>query len=193
MTYAEAMRRYGFDKPDLRIDLELVDVADLVGLRLRGVHRPANDRTAGSRAAIPVARALSRKQIDEYAAHAAKFGAKGLAYAKIDEAGAATSPVASSFAEGAFEALLAHVGAGNGDLVFFGAGACGKVKSDFMGAVRLKAGKDFGLVAGRLAPLWVTDFPMFEWDAEGSAGPCTTCSRASGGRSRTCARMRRPR
>jgi len=114
---------------------------------------------------IPGGASLSRKQIDEYAAHAAKYGAKGLAYAKIDEAGAVNSPVAKFFAEEAFAALLKHVGAGNGDIVFFGAGACNKT-SDFMGAVRLKAGKDFNLVQDVWAPLWVTDFPMFEWDAE---------------------------
>jgi aspartyl-tRNA synthetase len=167
MTYAEAMRRYGSDKPDLRIALELVDVAELVkGCDFPVFSAAANDaegRVAALR--VPGGASLSRKQIDEYAAHAAKYGAKGLAYAKIDEAGAVNSPIAKFFAEGAFEALLAHVGAVNGDMVFFGAGAYGKV-SDFMGAVRLKAGRDFDLVADGWAPLWVTDFPMFEWDAE---------------------------
>ena len=167
MTYAEAMRRYGSDKPDLRIDLELVDVADLVKecdfAVFTGAANDPDGRVAALR--IPGGASLSRKQIDEYAAHAAKYGAKGLAYAKIDEAGAVTSPVAKFFAEGTFEALLAQVGAGNGDIVFFGAGAHAKV-SDFMGAVRLKAGKDFGLVQDAWKPLWVTDFPMFEWDAE---------------------------
>ncbi len=167
MTYAEAMRRYGSDKPDLRIALELVDVADLVKDCDFAVFTSAasdpDARVAALR--IPGGAALSRKQIDEYAAHAAKFGAKGLAYAKIDEAGAVNSPVAKFFADDAFAALLQHVGAGNGDLVFFGAGAWNKV-SDFMGAVRLKAGKDFKLVADTWAPLWVTDFPMFEWDDE---------------------------
>jgi len=167
ITYAEAMRRYGSDKPDLRIDLELVDVADLVKQCEFAVFTAAANDADGRVAAlrIPGGAALSRKQIDDYAAHAAKFGAKGLAYAKIDEAGAINSPVAKFFAEGAFEALLAHVGAGNGDIVFFGAGAYGKV-SDFMGAVRLKAGKDFNRIADGWAPLWVTDFPMFEWDDE---------------------------
>ena len=167
MTYAEAMRRYGSDKPDLRIDLELVDVADLVKQCEFAVFTAAANDADGRVAAlrIPGGAALSRKQIDEYAAHATKFGAKGLAYAKIDEAGGVNSPVAKFFAEGVFEALLAHVGAGNGDIVFFGAGAYGKV-SDFMGAVRLKAGKDFNLISEGWAPLWVTDFPMFEWDDE---------------------------
>jgi aspartyl-tRNA synthetase len=167
MTYAEAMRRYGSDKPDLRIALELVDVAELVkGCDFPVFSAAANDaegRVAALR--IPGGASLSRKQIDEYAAHAAKYGAKGLAYAKIDDSGAVNSPIAKFFADGAFEALLAYVGAVNGDMVFFGAGAYGKV-SDFMGAVRLKAGKDFDLVADGWAPLWVTDFPMFEWDAD---------------------------
>ena len=167
MTYAEAMRRYGSDKPDLRIALELVDVAEFVKDCEFAVFTAAANDADGRVAAlrIPGGAALSRKQIDDYAAHAAKFGAKGLAYAKIDEAGAVNSPVAKFFAVGAFDALLKHVGAGNGDIVFFGAGAYNKV-SDFMGAVRLKAGKDFNLVSDGWAPLWVTDFPMFEWDDE---------------------------
>ena len=167
MTYAEAMRRYGSDKPDLRIALELVDVAEQVkGCEFAVFISAANDpdgRVVALR--IPGGASLSRKQIDDYAAHAAKYGAKGLAYAKIDEAGAVNSPVAKFFGEEAFAALLKHVGAGNGDIVFFGAGAYNKT-SDFMGAVRLKAGKDFNLVQDVWAPLWVTDFPMFEWDAE---------------------------
>lgn len=167
MTYAEAMRRYGSDKPDLRIALEFVDVAEQVKDCEFAVFTAAANDPDGRVVAlrIPGGASLSRKQIDEYAAHAAKFGAKGLAYAKIDEAGAVNSPVAKFFAEGAFDALLKHVGAGNGDIVFFGAGAYNKT-SDFMGAVRLKAGKDFNLVADGWAPLWVTDFPMFEWDDE---------------------------
>ena len=113
MTYAEAMRRYGSDKPDLRISLELVDVADLVKDCEFAVFTAAANDADGRVAAlrIPGGAALSRKQIDEYAAHAAKFGAKGLAYAKIDEAGAVNSPVAKFFAGDAFAALLQHVGA----------------------------------------------------------------------------------
>jgi aspartyl-tRNA synthetase len=167
MTWAEAMRRYGSDKPDLRNPLELVDVAELVkSCEFKVFTDAANDpdgRVAALR--IPGGAALSRKQIDEYAAHAAKYGAKGLAYAKIDEAGTVNSPVAKFFAEDAFAALLAATGAQKGDIVFFGAGAYNKT-SDFMGAVRLKAGKDFHLVSSDWKPLWVTDFPMFEWDAD---------------------------
>ena len=167
MTWAEAMRRYGSDKPDLRIDLELVDVADLVKDSQFAVFAAAANDPDGRVAAlrIPGGASLSRKQIDEYAAHAAKYGAKGLAYIKIDEAGAVSSPIAKFFDEAAFAALVAHVGAGNGDIVFFGAGGYGKV-SDFMGALRLKAGKDFERIAQGWRPLWVTDFPMFEWDEE---------------------------
>ncbi|HST44587.1 MAG TPA: aspartate--tRNA ligase [Luteimonas sp.] len=168
MTYAEAMRRYGSDKPDLRIALELVDVAELVKDSQFAVFTgPANDdggRVAALR--VPGGASLSRKQVDEYAAHAGKYGAKGLAYIKISDAGEVSSPIQKFFDAPAFAALVEAVGAGSGDLVFFGAGAYATV-SDFMGAVRLKAGKDFGLVAEGWAPLWVTDFPMFEWDAEG--------------------------
>ena len=167
LTYAEAMRRYGSDKPDLRIALEFVDAAELVkGSEFKVFTDAANDadgRVVALR--IPGGAALSRKQIDEYAAHAAKYGAKGLAYVKLDEAGAVNSPIAKFFPDDAFKALLEAIGLKNGDIAFFGAGAY-KTVSDFMGALRLKAGKDFDLVAAGWAPLWVTDFPMFEWDDE---------------------------
>ncbi|MGY0560190.1 aspartate--tRNA ligase [Luteimonas sp. A277] len=167
MTWAEAMRRYGSDKPDLRNPLELVDVADLVkGSGFKVFADVAG--TDGSRVCalrIPGGAALSRKQIDGYAAHAAKFGAKGLAYVKVGEDGAVSSPIQKFFDEAQFSALLAHVGAGNGDMVFFGAGDY-PVVSAFMGAVRLKAGVEFDLVEKGWKPLWVVDFPMFEWDED---------------------------
>ncbi|HVK52839.1 MAG TPA: aspartate--tRNA ligase [Pseudoxanthomonas sp.] len=167
LTYAEAMRRYGSDKPDLRIDLELVDVAELVQTSEFKVFTDAAANPDGRVAAlrVPKGAALSRKQIDDYAAHAAKYGAKGLAYIKRGDNGEVTSPIAKFFAEDAFAALMQAVGLENGDLVFFGAGDY-KVVSDFMGALRLKVGKDNGLVQNAWKPLWVTDFPMFEWDAE---------------------------
>ncbi|WP_137190124.1 aspartate--tRNA ligase [Stenotrophomonas rhizophila] len=167
LTWAEAMRRFGSDKPDLRIALELVDVAELVKTSEFPVFTAAANDADGRVAAlrIPGGATLSRKQIDEYAAHAAKYGAKGLAYIKIGDTGEVSSPIAKFFSDEAFAALVAHVGAGNGDIVFFGAGGYNKV-SDFMGALRLKAGKDFNLVAAGWAPLWVTDFPMFEYDDE---------------------------
>jgi len=167
LTWAEAMRRFGSDKPDLRIALELVDVAELVKTSEFPVFTAAANDADGRVAAlrIPGGATLSRKQIDEYAAHAAKYGAKGLAYIKIGDTGEVSSPIAKFFSDEAFAALVAYVGAGNGDIVFFGAGGYNKV-SDFMGALRLKAGKDFNLVADGWAPLWVTDFPMFEYDDE---------------------------
>ncbi|MGV8961164.1 MAG: aspartate--tRNA ligase [Stenotrophomonas sp.] len=167
MTWAEAMRRFGSDKPDLRIALELVDVAELVKHSEFPVFTAAANDAEGRVAAlrIPGGASLSRKQIDEYAAHAAKYGAKGLAYIKLGEDGTVNSPIAKFFAEDAFAALVKAVGLQQGDIAFFGAGTYNKV-SDFMGALRLKAGKDFGLVGAGWAPLWVTDFPMFEWDEE---------------------------
>ena len=167
MTWAEAMRRYGSDKPDLRNPLELVDVADLVkdsGFKVfADVAGADGGRVCALR--IPGGAALSRKQIDGYAAHAAKYGAKGLAYVKVGEDGAVSSPIQKFFDEAQFSALLAHVGAGNGDMVFFGAGDY-PVVSAFMGAVRLKAGAEFDLVEKGWKPLWVVDFPMFEWDED---------------------------
>ncbi|CTP86512.1 Aspartate-tRNA ligase [Xanthomonas translucens pv. poae] len=183
MTWAEAMRRFGSDKPDLRIGLELVDVAELVKSSEFPVFTAAANDAAGRVAAlrIPGGATLSRKQIDDYAAHAAKYGAKGLAWLKFGQtpAGASgggsvqsgfdidqvTGSVVKVLGPELTIALLKAVKASPGDIVFFGAGGYNTV-SDFMGALRLKAGKDFGLVAAGWAPLWVTDFPMFEWDEE---------------------------
>ncbi|MHB8911186.1 MAG: aspartate--tRNA ligase [Lysobacter sp.] len=186
ITYAEAMRRFGSDKPDLRIAMELVDVADLVkNSEFKVFSDPANHvdgRVAALR--VPGGASLSRKQIDDYVAHAAKYGAKGLAWIKfikarrgewaktgggshIEVSSGQSSPNTSSFAKFlTFElenALAERLDVNDGDLVFFGAGIY-KVVSDFMGAVRLKVGKDLALVGDGWAPLWVTDFPMFEWD-----------------------------
>ncbi|KRG71507.1 aspartate--tRNA ligase [Pseudoxanthomonas dokdonensis] len=167
MTWAEAMRRFGSDKPDLRIDLELQDVAELVKGSEFKVFSDWAEHPEGRIAAlrVPAGAAFSRKQIDDYAAHAAKYGAKGLAYIKIGDDGAVNSPIAKFFSEDAFAALIKAIGLQNGDLVFFGAGKY-NVVSDFMGALRLKVGKDTGRVAAGWAPLWVTDFPMFEWDED---------------------------
>jgi len=167
LSWHDAMRRFGSDKPDLRIALELVDVAPLVKACEFKVFAEAAASSDGRVAAlrIPGGARLSRKQIDDYAAHAAKFGAKGLAYVKLDDAGAVNSPIAKFFGAEAFQALLDGVGMTSGDIAFFGAGTW-KTVSDFMGALRLKAGHDFNLVEAGWRPLWVTDFPMFEWDAE---------------------------
>ena len=167
MTYAEAMRRYGSDKPDLRNPLELIDVAALVKDCEFKVFTDWASNPEGRIAAlrIPGGAVLSRKQIDDLGAHAAKYGAKGLAYIKLGENGEVSSPIAKFFADAAFAELIKATGLQNGDLVFFGAGKYNTV-SDFMGALRLKVGKDLGLVEDRWTPLWVTDFPMFEWDEE---------------------------
>jgi aspartyl-tRNA synthetase len=118
---------------------------------------------------VPGAATLSRKQIDDYGAHAAKFGAKGLAWMKVEDAGkgreGVNSPIAKFLDDATLAAILQATGAQSGDAIFFGAAAY-KVASDFMGALRLKLGKDLGLVADAWTPLWVTDFPMFEWDDE---------------------------
>ena len=171
MTYAEAMRRYGSDKPDLRIALEFVDVADLVktcGFKVfTDWANHADGRVVALRA--PGGAALSRKQIDDCGAHAAKYGAKGLAWMKIEDAAKGREGIASPIAKFLDDATLAAIvqatGAQTGDAIFFGA-ADHKTASDFMGALRLKLGKDLNLVEAGWKPLWVTDFPMFEWDAE---------------------------
>ncbi|HET6633180.1 MAG TPA: aspartate--tRNA ligase [Rhodanobacteraceae bacterium] len=169
MGWAEAMRRYGSDKPDLRIPLELVDIAEAVKhVEFKVFAEPAND-PAGRVAAlrVPGAAELSRKQIDELAAHAAKYGAKGLAWMKVEDPGrgrdGVTSPVAKFLDDAALSVVLATTEAQAGDLLLFGAGPW-KTVSEFMGALRLKVGRDRGLVGEGWAPLWVTDFPMFEYD-----------------------------
>ncbi|GIX35156.1 MAG: aspartate--tRNA ligase [Lysobacteraceae bacterium] len=171
MPYAEAMRRYGSDKPDLRIPLELVDVAAQVkGCGFKVFSDWAAD--PGGRVAVlrcPGAAVWSRRQIDEMAAHAAKFGAKGLAWIKVEDRGRGreglNSPIAKFLDDATLEAVLDAAGAASGDLLLFGAGPYRTV-CDFMGAVRLRAGQELGLVENAWRPLWVTDFPMFEWDEE---------------------------
>ena len=171
MTYAEAMRRYGSDKPDLRIALEFVDIAELVKTCEFKVFTDWANHADGRVVALraPGGAALSRKQIDDCGAHAAKYGAKGLAWMKIEDAAKGREGIASPIAKFLDDATLAAIvqatGAQTGDAIFFGA-ADYKTASDFMGALRLKLGKDLNLVEAGWKPLWVTDFPMFEWDAE---------------------------
>jgi aspartyl-tRNA synthetase len=171
MTYEEAMRRFGSDKPDLRIPLELTDVAEAVKhVEFKVFSGPAND-PAGRVAAlrVPGAADLSRKDIDGLAEYAGKYGAKGLAWLKVDDLAKGregiNSPVAKFLDDAALEQVLALTGAATGDIVFFGAGSW-KTVTDFMGALRLKLGRDRGMVENTWKPLWVTDFPMFEYDAE---------------------------
>ncbi len=171
MTYAEAMRRFGSDKPDLRNPMEFTDIAALVkgcGFKVfTDWANAADGRVIALRA--PGGAQFSRKQIDDYGAYAAKYGAKGLAWLKVEDAAKGregiNSPIAKFLDDATLDAILRETGATTGDAVFFGA-ATYKVASDFMGALRLKLGKDLGLVEDGWKPLWVTDFPMFEWDEE---------------------------
>ena len=171
LTYAEAMRRYGSDKPDLRIALELVDVADLVkegGFKVfADAAADADGRVAALR--LPGGASLTRKQIDDLGVHVAKYGAKGLAWMRVDDRAKGreglTSPIAKFLDDAVIGALLDRAGAQSGDMLFFGAGRW-KTVCDFMGALRLRLGRDRGLVEDAWRPLWVTDFPMFEYDGE---------------------------
>ena len=171
MTWAEAMRRFGSDKPDLRIALELVDIADAVKhVEFKVFAEPANDangRVAALR--LPGGSTLSRKDIDGLTEYVSRYGAKGLAWLRIDDLAKGregiNSPVAKFLDDAALDGVLKATGAQSGDMLFFGAGSW-KTVSDFMGALRLKVGKDRGLVENSWKPLWVTDFPMFEYDAE---------------------------
>ncbi|MCA4822521.1 MAG: aspartate--tRNA ligase [Serratia rubidaea] len=173
MTFAEAMRRYGSDKPDLRNPLELVDVADLVkDVEFKVFSGPAND--AKGRVAVirvPGGAQLTRKQIDEYGAFVNIYGAKGLAWLKVNDRAAGMegvqSPIAKFLSADVLEAMLARTDAQSGDILFFGADSS-KIVTDAMGALRLKLGRDLQLTKlDAWAPLWVVDFPMFEEDDEG--------------------------
>jgi aspartyl-tRNA synthetase len=171
MTYAEAMRRYASDKPDLRIALELVDVADLVkDCSFKVFAGPAND-PAGRVAAlrVPGGNALTRKEIDDYTTFVARYGAKGLAYVKVNEIAKGRdglqSPIIKFLSDAALAGILSRTGAANNDLIFFGADTA-KVVNDSIGALRIKVGQDLKLLEAGWRPLWVVDFPMFEWDAD---------------------------
>jgi aspartyl-tRNA synthetase len=171
MAYAEAMRRFGSDKPDLRNPLELVDVADLVaGCDFKVFAGPAKDpkgRVAALR--VPGGGAMPRSQIDDYTAFVARYGAKGLAYIKVNETAKGKeglqSPIVKFLSDESVQGILERTGARDGDLIFFGADSA-KVVSDAIGALRLKVGVDQKLTAGGWKPLWVVDFPMFDWDPD---------------------------
>jgi len=171
MTWAEAMRRFGSDKPDLRIALELVDIADAVKhIEFKVFAEPANDangRVAALR--VPGGSTLTRKEIDQLSEYVTRYGAKGLAWLRIDDLAKGREGINSSVAkfldDAALENVLKATGAQTGDMLFFGAGNW-KTVTDFMGALRLKVAKDRGLVEDSWKPLWVTDFPMFEYDDE---------------------------
>nr|WP_288466116.1 aspartate--tRNA ligase [uncultured Pseudomonas sp.] len=173
MTLAEAMRRFGSDKPDLRIPMELVDVADqLKDVDFKVFSGPANDpkgRVAALR--VPGGASMPRKQIDDYTKFVGNYGAKGLAYIKVNERAKGVeglqSPIVKNIAEPNLNTILDRVGAVDGDIVFFGADRA-KVVCDALGALRIKLGHDLNLLTAEWAPLWVVDFPMFEENDDGS-------------------------
>ncbi|HCD05399.1 MULTISPECIES: aspartate--tRNA ligase [unclassified Methylophaga] len=169
MTYAEAMDRYGSDKPDLRIDLELVEVSDLMqAVDFKVFSAPANDdngRVAALR--VPGGNSLSRKEIDDYTKFVSIYGAKGLAYIKVNDIDVGReglqSPILKFLPDDVVEAILQRTGAESGDLVFFGADKA-SIVNESLGALRVKIGHDLNMVEHGWRPLWVVEFPMFEWD-----------------------------
>lgn len=172
MTFAEAMRRYGSDKPDLRNPMELKDIADLVkDVEFSVFAQAANDERCRVIALrVPGGASLTRKNIDEYTQFVGIYGAKGLAWMKVNESAkgieGVQSPIAKFLTNDVVNAILETTGATDGDLIFFGAGRKGTM-SDAMGALRLKVGRDLELTdLNAWKPLWVIDFPMFEEDEE---------------------------
>jgi aspartyl-tRNA synthetase len=171
LTYAEAMRRFGSDKPDLRIPLELADVADLVkDCEFKVFAGPAKDpegRVAALR--LPNGGALARSEIDDCTAFVARYGAKGLAYIKVNDRAKGRdglqSPIIKFLSDTALNGILERTGAQENDVIFFGADKA-RVVNDALGALRLKLGQQRGLAENVWRPLWVVDFPMFEYDVE---------------------------
>jgi len=169
MPYAEAMHRYGSDKPDLRVPLELVDITDLMGaVEFKVFSGPANDdkgRVAVLR--LPNGSELTRKEIDDYTKYVSNYGAKGLAYIKCNDIAQGReglqSPILKFLPDDVIESIIQRTQASNGDLLFFGADKA-TVVNDALGALRVKLGIDKDLLTGEWKPLWIVDFPMFEWD-----------------------------
>src|SRR5579883_1293725 len=171
MTYGEAMSRFGSDKPDLRIPLELIDVGDLMkSVDFKVFSGPANDphgRVAALH--VPKGAELSRKQIDDYTQFVSNFGAKGLAYIKFNADGL-QSPILKFIPEATVQTILERTKAKAGDIIFFGADKT-EIVNESLGALRLKLGHELGLVEKTWKPLWVIDFPMFE-KGEGRLSAC---------------------
>ena len=174
MTYTEAMHRFGSDKPDLRIPLELIEVAGLMtDVDFKVFSGPANDPDGRVTAlCVPGGGSMTRKEIDEYTEFVGRYGAKGLAYIKVNERGQGReglqSPILKFLPDDVIETLLEHTAATGGDLIFFGADKA-RVVNDALGALRVKIGHDRGFVQRAWCPLWVVDFPMFEWDDNANA------------------------
>ncbi|BCB25689.1 aspartate--tRNA(Asp/Asn) ligase [Sulfurimicrobium lacus] len=171
MPYAEAMGRYGSDKPDMRVTLELTELSDVMKSVEFKVFRAAADMEGGRVAAlkVPGGGTLSRKEIDDYTAFVGIYGAKGLAYIKVNEVAKGRdglqSPIVKNLDDTALKAIIERTGATDGDLIFFGADKA-KVVNEALGALRAKVGHERGLAESGWRPLWVVDFPMFERDEE---------------------------
>ena len=165
LSYAEVIARYGSDKPDLRVPLELTELTDLMKSVDFKVFRQAADLTGGRVAALRVPAELTRKEIDDYAQFVATYGAKGLAYIKVNPEGL-QSPIVKFLPENVLKEIVARTGAQAGDFIFFAADKA-RIVNDSLGALRVRLGQDKGLVEKGWRALWVVDFPMFEWDEEG--------------------------
>lgn len=173
MTWHEAMQRFGSDKPDLRIPLEFTDLTDLMKTADFKVFRNAADNPNGRVVALRIpqgADKITRREIDEYTDFVAIYGAKGLAYIKVNDITQPNetglqSPIIKFLSQSILQSLLEKAQATNGDLIFFGADER-NIVNDAMGALRLKIGHEKGFSSGGWKPLWVVDFPMFEWDSQ---------------------------
>jgi len=176
MSWHEAMERYGSDKPDLRIDLELVSIDDLMAdVDFKVFSGPARD-PLGRVAALKVAGGgkLSRKEIDDYTKYVGIYGARGLAWIKVNDLSAGIeglqSPILKFMPDEVIQELMTRLSAADGDIIFFGADKA-SVVNEALGALRIKVAQDLGMVREGWAPLWVVDFPMFEDDGNGGLTP----------------------
>jgi aspartyl-tRNA synthetase len=173
MSHAEAMHRFGSDKPDMRIDLELVDIAELMKeVEFKVFSAPANDEQSRVVALrVPQGASISRKVIDAYTTFVAIYGAKGLAWVKVNDIDAGLeglqSPILKFMPEDVVQKLMQTLKAETGDIIFFGADKA-KIVNEALGALRVKVAEDLGLIKAGWAPLWVVDFPMFETASDGS-------------------------
>ncbi len=171
MTYAEAVERFGSDKPDLRNPLELIDVSDLMKeVEFKVFSGPANmENGRVATLHVPNGSSLSRKQIDDYTKYVAQYGARGLAYIKVNDVAAGTeglqSPILKFLPDEVSASIVERTKAKDGDLIFFGADKT-KVVNDALGALRNKLGQDLDLLEGEWTPLWIIDFPMFEYNED---------------------------
>lgn len=170
MTYADAMHNYGSDKPDMRIDLKFVEIADLVkdcDFKVFAAPAQSDDGRVVALRVPGAGEKLTRKEIDDYTNYVGRYGAKGLAYIKVNDLSKGVeglqSPIVKFLGESVALKIMESVGAENGDIVFFGADKA-KVVNDAMGAFRIKVAQDTGMVRDEWSPLWVVDFPMFEYD-----------------------------